>query len=413
MSSLLSPYKIPKGVYAVPDELLDLRSDAEIDQDILHPKPVSGVKNIWFYWHNGYTNMHPYGQRTVRSWHCRFSKRGWVVRVIDREPGSRMNIGNFVDINDPDNFPEAFTNGTLGGIYGVQHSSDLVRFPLLLRYGGVYADVGMIQIGDLDRMWNETVGNPDSPYEVLTYNAGAADTRNLTNYFMASDPNNPLFLRSHKLLLALWAEGGGKTTTDGMHKSPLLKELPLTIFHSSFEENGKVYGPEEVTRMLADYIIQGQAIRMAMSIEDPEDGWNGPKYSAKHVYAIDYMVGSQLINEMTAWNGPRQFELMSLPLPKEGELESEDQELARQIVEACLGKSFGFKLATGLILRVSGDTLSSLWRKNTGADIVPCTYASWLRYGTRYWSQEALPERQKFEVLKPVKVGPLLRSHTP
>ncbi|KAG6013250.1 hypothetical protein E4U43_007417 [Claviceps pusilla] len=413
MGSSSPPYKIPDGMYAIPNALLDLRPDQEIDHDLLHPKPVTGVKNIWFYWHTGYVHMHPYGQRTVRAWHCRFSKLGWTVRVVDAESGSPLHISNFIDIHDPDNFPAAFTHGTLGGRYSVQHSSDLVRFPLLLRYGGVYADVGLMQIGDLERMWNATVGDADSPYDILTYNAGSAEERNVTNYFLATNRDNPLILRAHRLLLALWAEDGGKTCTDGMHASGLLKELPLSPFSLTFEEDGRVFGADEVTRMLADYIIQGQALRMVMSMQDPGDGWDGPRYSAEHVYAMDYMVGSQLINQMTAWNGPRQFELMSLPLPKEGqpaESEGRDQKLAREIVEACLGKSFGFKLATGLILRVMGDTLSSLWRKHVGADNEPGTYADYLRYGTRYWNQTELPDRQRWEVLKPVKIGALLKE---
>ncbi|GAB0133441.1 hypothetical protein EsDP_00001848 [Epichloe bromicola] len=282
--------------------------------------------------------MHPYGQRTVRAWQCRFSKLGWTVRVVDGDPGSPSNISNLIDINDPDNFPRSFTEGTLGG-----------------------------RLETWKRMWKATVGNPNSPYEVLTYNAGSAEDRNITNNSIAANANNPLILRSHKLLLALWAEDGGKTCADGMHTSVLLKELPLTPFHLSFAEDGKVYSAEDVTKMLADYyIIQGQAIRMVMSTENPslriwqlplpkprsrpvqrtsvvfpEDGWNRPKYSAEHVFAIDYMIGSQLINKMTAWNSPRQFELMSLPLPKAGEAGSKDQKLARGIVEACLGKSFG------------------------------------------------------------------------
>lgn len=54
----------------------------------------------------------------------------------------------------------------------------------------------------------------------------------------------------------------------------------------------------------------------------------------------------------------------------------------REIVEACLQKSFGFKLAHELILWVFGDTLGSLWRKHEGPDNVPGTYVHWLRHGT-------------------------------
>ncbi|KAH7155937.1 hypothetical protein EDB81DRAFT_785801 [Dactylonectria macrodidyma] len=403
-------YPIPEGLHTIPDQVLDLRPDSEVDRDLLSPKPISDEKNIWFFWHQGFAHMHPYTQRTVRAWHRRFSKKGWVVRVVDRNPSSPLDVANFLDLEDPQTFPQAFTEGTIEGTYALQHTSDLVRWPLLLKYGGVYADVGMIQIGDLDRMWNETVGNPESSYELLSYNAGASDERSLTNYFLASKRNNPLFLRCHKLLLELWAGDGGKTSTDGMHNSPLLKGIPLMGQTLSFEEDGKVFGPDEVSKMLTDYIIQGQAMTMVMGLLDEEDGWNGPQYCADHIYAIDYMPGSQLINEMTAWNGPKQFELMSLSLPKEGETENADQQKAREIVEACLQISFGFKLAHGLILRVLGDTLGSLWRKHTGADNVPGTYGHWLRYGTLHWNSENLLPRQEFKVIEPFKTGPLLRE---
>ncbi|KND89955.1 hypothetical protein TOPH_05368 [Tolypocladium ophioglossoides CBS 100239] len=394
-------YPMPEGVNAIPREQLDLRPDAEVDHDLLQPTAISSEKNIFFFWHRGFAHMHPYTQRTVRAWHRRFSKLGWVVRVLDREPNSPLDVANFLDIHDPKTFPRAFVDGTIGGDYALQHTSDLVPWPLLLKYGGVYADVGMIQIGDLDRVWNATIGNPNSPWEVLSYNAGSlaggGEGGSLTNYFLASGRNNPLFLRCHKLLLELWAADGGKTSTDGMHASPLLKGPPLMGGGLSFEENGKTIGPEEVSKMLTDYIIQGQVMTMVMGLIDEEDGWNGPKYAAEHIYAPDYMVGSQLINEMTAWNGPKQFELMSLPLPQDGERESDDQRLAREIVEACLQRSFGFKLAHGMILRVMGDTLGSLWRKHTGADDVPGTYGHWLRHGTVYWCQEEIPARLAFK----------------
>ncbi|MCJ1401609.1 hypothetical protein MMC11_004825 [Xylographa trunciseda] len=384
-------YPLPAGVHAIPAHLLDLRPDSEVDHDLLHPKPISDEKNIWFFWHTGFTHMHPYTQRNIRAWHRRFSRQGWTIRVINRLPSSPLNVANFLDISDPDTFPQAFIDGTIGGDYAPQHTSDLVRFPLLLQYGGVYADVGMIQIGDLDRLWHETVGNPASRFEVLAYNAGSVEERDLTNYFLVSGRNNPFFARSHKLLLQLWAADGGKTSTEGMHSSPLLEGVPLMEPSVTIEDGEGKIGAEELNRMLSDYIIQGQVMTMVMGLVDEEDGWDGPKYVVEHVYAIDYMVGSQLINEFTAWNGQKAFDLMSLLLPKEGEEESADQKQAREIVETCLKKSFGFKLAHGLILRVLGPTLGSLWRKHEGSDDVLGTYAHWFRHGTVYWEPEELP----------------------
>ncbi|KIM77232.1 hypothetical protein PILCRDRAFT_825581 [Piloderma croceum F 1598] len=403
-------YPLPAGLHAIPAHLLDLRPDSEVDHDLLHPKPVSDEKNIWFFWHTGYTHMYPYTQRNIRAWHRRFSKQGWTIRVLDRLPSSPLNVANFLDISDPGIFPRAFVDGTIGGDYAPQHTSDLVRWPLLLKYGGVYADVGMIQIGDLDRLWCETVGNPASRFEVLSYNAGGAEERGLTNYFLMSGRNNPLFARCHRLFLELWAADGGKTSTEGMHSSPLLRGVPLMGGSFTIEEGDRKIGAEEVSRMLADYIAQVQVMTMVMGLVDEEDGWDGPKYVAEHVYGIEYMVGSQLINDITGWDGRKAFDLMSLSLPKEGEEESSEQKQAREIVEGCLQKSFGFKLAHGLILRVFGETLGSLWRKHEGSDNMPGTYAHWLRHGTMYWNQDGIPSTLEFEVIEPFKRGPLLRE---
>lgn len=401
------PYLPPAGLHDILIDQLDLRPDSAIDHDLLHPQPVTDEKNIWFFWHTGYANLHPYTKRNVRGWHRRFSRQGWTVRVLDRQPGSALNVSRFLDVSDPDLFPAAFTDNTLCGRYALQHTSDLVRFPLLLRYGGVYADVGLIQIGDLDRLWRETVADPASPYEVLSYNCEGEQRPALTNYFLAARRDNPFFQRCHLLLLKLWK---GRSSTEGMCHHPLLKGVPLMTYSATFEEDGKTFSAEDVTELLTDYIIQGQAMSMVMGLVDEEGGWNGPEYVAKHIYAIDYMVGSQLINELTMWDGPRAFELMSLSLPKEGEEETEDQKLARGIVEACLSRSFAFKLAHGLILRVIGETLGSLWRKHEGSDDVPNTYAHWLRYGVLYWSQDELPSPKPFTVLEPYKKGPLLKE---
>jgi len=396
-------YQIPDGMHVIPPELIDSRSDLEVDEDLINPKPIfeGYEKNIWFFWHNGYSGMHEYCQRNIRAWHRRFSRLGWVVRVVDRKPGSPLNISNFLDITDSSLFPKAFAEETLSGTYAAQHTSDLVRWPLLLRYGGVYADVGMMQIGDLDRLWNDTIGNPESPYTVLSYHGGNDDVYALTNYFLCSNRGNPLFQRAHNLFLALWAEDGGKISTDGMHNSPLLEGVPM-MTAPSFSEDGRTYSVEEASAMLTDYIIQGQALTKAMSSLDPRDGWNGPEYVAKHVYAIEFMVGAQLINDLTSWDGSLAFTLMSLPVPQNSETESDEQKRGRAIVNSCLSRSFGFKLATGLILRVMGDTLSSLWRRHVGSDNVPNTYAHWLRYGTEHWNQNEVPPPIKWKPRKPI-----------
>jgi len=279
-------------------------------------------------------------------------------------------VTNFLDISDPGTFPRAFIDGTIGGDYAPQHTSDLVRFPLLLKYGGVYADVGMMQIGDLDCLWHETVSDPASRFEVLSYNIGGVEARSLMNYFLACGRNNPFFERGHRLLLELWAAGGGKTRTEEMHSSPLLKGVPLIWDSFTIEEEGGTIGPEEVSRILADYVVQAQAIDLST-----KRTVGTAQNTSRSTYNIEHLMGSQLIDDVTGWDEKKAFKLISLSLPKEGEMEGKEQKQAKEIVEACLQKSFGCKLAHGLILRMFGETLGSLWRKHVGSDDVPGTYA--------------------------------------
>ncbi|KAM0792467.1 hypothetical protein ACM66B_005142 [Microbotryomycetes sp. NB124-2] len=400
-------FTMPDGLVAIPDYLLDLRSDDEVDHAITHPRPVTSDKNVWFFWDKGYENLYPSARRTVRTWHRRLSKLGWAVRVVDYLPGSPLNVTHWIDTNDSTVVPRAFTDGSLDGGQSRQHISDLVRWPLLLKYGGVYADVGFIQIGDLDRLWNETIGNSESPVEVLSYDSGDATVLGLTNYFLASKRDNAFFLRCHQLLLALWQ---GKTNTTGMHLDPLVKDVPMMRRGISFEENGRRYEAEEVDAMLSDYIIQGQAISMVMGLVDKETGWDGPTYTRERIFTIAFMEGAQLINDLTAWDGQRQFELMSLQLPRQGARETSDQTQARDVVEQVLTRSFGFKLATGIILRILGPTLGSLWRDNGDSDVAEGTYAAWFRHATTYWTQKKLPGRTVATIDKPYKIGPLLRE---
>ena len=103
----ITMYPIPPGFHLIPTNLLDLRPDSEIDQDILHPKPVTNEKNIWFFWHTGYTTMHPDAQRNIRVWHRRFSLQCWSIRILDRLLSSPVNVSNFLNTSDPLTFPRA------------------------------------------------------------------------------------------------------------------------------------------------------------------------------------------------------------------------------------------------------------------------------------------------------------------
>lgn len=80
--------------------------------------------------------------------------------------------------------------------------------------------------------------------------------------------------------------------TEGMHARPLLRGVPLIVggLFTIEEGGGKRIEGEEVSRMLTDYIIQGQVMSMVMGLVDEEDGWDGPAYVAEHVYAVKFIV---------------------------------------------------------------------------------------------------------------------------
>ena len=79
-------YPLPAGLHAIPAHLPDLCPDSEVDHNLLHPKPVSDEKNIWFFWHSGYMRMHPYTQRNICTLHQHFSQQGCMVHVLDHLP---------------------------------------------------------------------------------------------------------------------------------------------------------------------------------------------------------------------------------------------------------------------------------------------------------------------------------------
>jgi hypothetical protein len=74
----------------------------------------------------------------------------------------------------------------------------------------ICADVGVMQIGDLDWLWNEAIGNNLDLRLYHIMGGGGVDGRGLTNYFMGTGRKNLFFERCHKLFLALW-NGNGAT----------------------------------------------------------------------------------------------------------------------------------------------------------------------------------------------------------
>jgi hypothetical protein len=374
----------------------------------LPKSPTAGSKNLFAFWHAGINNLPPYLLRNVLNWYRRYSPLGWTIYVLDNLPNSPLRVSRFIDTTSPAVVPAAFTNGTNDGGYPAQHTSDLVRYPLLLKYGGVYLDVGILQFGDLDQLWTQHIASPSSPHDFAGFTMGDAPDLNIVNFALICTPNNPLVQRAHSILLRLWE---GKTNTGGMHKHPLVSHVPLMRVPQEvvIEEEGK----EKMVindAAMTDYAIQIQCMGAAEHWLDEEDGWDGPRYVREKCWLYSMMDRAYVQEQITGWNGQRQWELLRQRLPGPGEQESGDQELARQMVEKTVGGSWCMKLGHGFSAKLfGGDTVGMLWKKHPGTDCEAGTYAGWLRWAEVNCVRDQLLEPMEIPVFEPTMRGRLMQ----
>jgi len=401
--------KIP-GASPIPYQVLQPSPSVEsLPTQITCPgPPTPGSKSIFAFWHSGIRKLPPYLLRNVINWHRRFSPLGWTIYVLDTVPDSPLNVSKFIDTSSSSVVPEAFTQGTLDGAYAAQHTSDLVRYPLLLKYGGVYLDVGILQFGNIDWLWTERITNPASQYDFAGFTmSNPPDGVSIVNFAIMCRASNPLVRRAHHILLKVWE---GKTNTIGAHQHSLVNHLPLMHVPQEVvvneEGQGKMVINDEV---MTDYAVQIQCMGSAQRWVNEEDGWNGPEYVRKHCWLYSMMDGAFAHEQVTDWSGPRQFDLLKQRMPTPNEDESEAQAFARKIVGTTVANSWCLKLGHGFSAKLFGaDTLGMLWRKHDGSDCEEQTYAGWLRWAEVHCQQDAPPKPLSIPVYEPTMRGRLL-----
>jgi len=385
----------PESSTAIPDILLS------------PPRPTPRSKNIFAFWNTGLLTMPPYLLRNILAWHHRLSALGWNIYVLDTQDSSTLNVASYVDTSDSTVVPDAFRHHQLNGEYAAQHTSDLVRYPLLLKYGGVYLDVGILQFGDLDWLWTQHIANPESPYDFAGFAMGEPPHDiSIVNFALVCGAGNPLMLRAHKILLKLWE---GKTNTNGMHSHPLVSHVPLMHVPSevmvSDDVGGKMLINDEV---MTDYAIQIQCMGSAQRWVDPDDGWDGPRYVRERCWLYSMLDNSMLFEQIAGWSGKRAFDLLSLRLVSATKQETDDHKMARQIVEMTVARSWCLKLGHGFSAKLfGGDTLGMCWRKHEGSDCKQDTYAGWLRWAESNLAQEEPPLPLKMPVYEATKAAKL------
>ncbi|KND88275.1 hypothetical protein TOPH_07068 [Tolypocladium ophioglossoides CBS 100239] len=366
------------GMTLIPDEKLDLRTDEEIASWLQTRHPVTSEKNIWAFWHSGYANMPQWVQRNIINWVHRLGPE-WNVHVLDHVPGSETNIYLFVDRSF---FPTAFNNGTMDGPHAGQHQADLVRLPLLWKYGGIWMDAGTMLFRHVDDICWKLIEDPNSQYEVGGF---VVETRpgvdSMLNGFIATRKNNPFIKRWHDIYVALWGEA---TNSHNFHKHPLLRHIPLPN-----KPADEMNAPDMKIGLeaLTDYLAHFVAFERLRKLVDLSDGFNGPEYYAKHMFLTQSMKEMYHLSVVTAWSGARQFELLSAKRSGEGAVKAKTWQEAEEVINYTMANSSTMKLSHG-----AGGfelMLADIWdrEENSRDDIVPDSFAAYMRYGSVHFDQ--------------------------
>lgn len=151
--------------------------------DLRPTEPVQPIpKIIWMYWHDGEAAAPSLARYCISSW--RIHNPDWEVRVLDSSTTS-----DYVDI---DYLPA----GTR-----LQLVADALRLELLDRYGGVWADVSCLCTGPLDDWLVDRLGRGFFAFE------RPGPDRPLSNWFLASQPGNPLVASWVEMSRLYWRNG--------------------------------------------------------------------------------------------------------------------------------------------------------------------------------------------------------------
>lgn len=371
---------LPNGIKHVAPEKIDHRTDEEIAASLQKRHPVTSDKNIWGFWHTGFAQMRPWAQRNVINWVRRLGP-DWTVHIVDRVDGSETNVFHYAEEFF---FPKTFIDGTMDGHKA--HMGDLVRLPLLWKYGGIWMDVGLILLRHVDDICWKRIEDPESPYELSALALmHLPDTYTPLNGFLATKRNNPFIKRWHDIYVALWTEG--VTNATGFHKHPLLRHLPI------FRPQVKSPALKNIKmdyEKFSDYVAHYMCAERLRKLIDPNDGFNGAEWYEKHMLLFDAKDEMFQVQTLTDWDAQLQFRLFSLPRSGDGAVVDKSWHEAEALVTSLLANTSMVKLPHGPGnggLKIN--MLADLWdaEENSNKDNEEGSFAAYLRYGSTHFDQ--------------------------
>ena len=175
--------------------------------------PISD-KTIWSFWHSGSSQLSPLHRLCVASW--RANNPGWDIRIIDRN-----NVYSYVP---PSELPVGWEQ-----IETPQHQADAARLAVLKRYGGVYIDISVILLRNLDTfLWQGLVENRYGYFGFYDpeFGLNGVGKEYVVVWFMATQKGNPFIARWHEVFCQLMAN---RSSVDNISQHPLLRDIETFI----------------------------------------------------------------------------------------------------------------------------------------------------------------------------------------
>jgi hypothetical protein len=369
--------RVATNLEEVSESQLDLRPDTDIIKELGSFRPITSEKNVWAFWDKGLHAMYPSYRCTVLNW-VRKLGPSWTIRVVDIVEGSPNNIYNFVDKVW---FPDCLVQNTMDGDHKAQHTSDLIRLPLLFEHGGVWMDVGNMLHTHLDDLfWNAL---SEGPYELGLWIITGQIRRKWGSFgnFMLAARKGSTFIRNwHNGYKQLWV---GRTNEHGFHRHPLVQEIGIADGMADWDFEDKVL-------QMSDYVAQMLIGDRTRNLLDVETGWNGREVYENKAFMVEGIRNGVLGAIKTSYDGAKQVELFTTPLD---ETDLDKRAAAESFVVDMLENSHMYKVyhnsAGGL--PALGDLIKKEGFKD--ADHRPGTYGEMYRYGTVHWRSKRAVER--------------------
>ncbi|CAI7668742.1 unnamed protein product [Penicillium crustosum] len=230
-----------------------------------------------------------------------------------------------------------------------QHSSDLIRLPLLYLYGGVW----------LDALCLNAFEDPGTPYEVVAFKVSMGPELSfLFNGFIA--------VRRGSVCIKCWH---GISARCGMAQRAVWGCIHTRCWRIC-RSTSRPRWTESAHRSF-----------------DSKTGWDGPKFFEENLLLFDCVTEAYWVQGLMDWNGRKQYELLDLQRGEDG-LDNARVKEAEALVQGMLSMSSTMKLPHGLVT-AGRDYLTDIRDnpENHDADIRPGTFAAYLRQASETFEQ--------------------------